>query len=172
VCLRKRALKRNMFWMTSWSFIEIYRRFGGTASHPIRNYILPRFWMTIDEVWIGEWIYWPLIHSYTRLVSTSNYSATANLYNSQITSPAKSFPTSRVFISRSWQRLLTVKFPQLHALKFALHRLPYYQLTTPNLFSLITSRHGPRRKHRFQTENNAQSSAVVMNQLLSRTFRQ
>jgi hypothetical protein len=41
--------------------------------------------VNIDEVWSVEWIYWPL-----RM--TSNYSATANLQNSQITTaPAKPF---------------------------------------------------------------------------------
>jgi hypothetical protein len=41
-------------------------------------------------------------HLYTRLGTTSNYSATTDLYNSQITTePAKPFPACRVFISRS-----------------------------------------------------------------------
>jgi hypothetical protein len=56
-------------------------------------------------VWIGEWIYWPLIHTiryYTPFGTTSNYSAIANLYKSQITTePAKPFPARCVFISRS-----------------------------------------------------------------------
>jgi hypothetical protein len=38
---------------------------------------------------------------YTRLVSTSNYNATTDLYNSQITTaPAKPFPACYVFTSR------------------------------------------------------------------------
>jgi hypothetical protein len=63
--------------------------------------ILPRFMcLTIDGVWIGEWIYWPLIHSPLR--NTSNYIATANLHNSQITTaPAKPFPACCVFTNRS-----------------------------------------------------------------------
>jgi hypothetical protein len=49
-------------------------------------------------IWIGEWIYWPLIHT-TRNYST--YSATANLHNTQITiAPARPSPASYVFISR------------------------------------------------------------------------
>jgi hypothetical protein len=56
--------------------------------------------VTIDGVWIGDSIYWPLTHS--RLVSTSNYSTTANLHISQITTaPAKPFPICCVFISGS-----------------------------------------------------------------------
>jgi hypothetical protein len=49
-------------------------------------------------------------HLYTRLGTTSNYSATANLHNSQITSaPAKPFPACCVFTSRS---LVTASAPQ------------------------------------------------------------
>jgi hypothetical protein len=48
--------------------------------------------VTIDGVWIGEWIYWPLTHTHThtRLGITSNYSSTADPQNSRITTaPAK-----------------------------------------------------------------------------------
>jgi hypothetical protein len=49
-----------------------------------------------------------------------------------------------------WQRLLTVEILQLYALKSSLHRLPYTtHLIVPILF-LITPRHGPSRKLRFQ----------------------
>jgi hypothetical protein len=55
--------------------------------------------VTIDGIWIGEWIYWPL---FTPLGTTSNYSATANLHNSQITAaPAKLFPACYIFNSSS-----------------------------------------------------------------------
>jgi hypothetical protein len=41
-------------------------------------------------------------HLYTQLVTTSNYNATSNLQNSQITTaPAKPFPACCVFTSRS-----------------------------------------------------------------------
>jgi hypothetical protein len=54
--------------------------------------------VTIDGVWIDDSIYWPLTHS--RLVS--NYSATANLHNLQITTAtAKTFSAFCVFTSRS-----------------------------------------------------------------------
>jgi hypothetical protein len=63
---------------------------------------------------------------YTRHVSTSNYSATTNLCNSQITTvPAKPFPACCIFTSRSWQRFLTVEILKLHALKSSIHRLQY-----------------------------------------------
>jgi hypothetical protein len=59
-------------------------------------------------------------HLYTRLGTTSNYSATANLHNSQITTaPAKPF-SSLSSLSVPWQRLLTVEILQFHALKFSL----------------------------------------------------
>jgi hypothetical protein len=45
--------------------------------------------VTIDGVWIGERIYWPLTHTTWKY----NYSATINLHNSQITTaPSKPFP--------------------------------------------------------------------------------
>jgi hypothetical protein len=51
--------------------------------------------VTIDGVWIGEWIYLPLIHT---LGITSNYSATANFHNSQIaTAPTKPFSSLLFF---------------------------------------------------------------------------
>jgi hypothetical protein len=55
------------------------------------HFILSRsMCVSIDGVWIGKWIYW---HLYTWLETTSNYSATANLHNSQITTaPDKPFP--------------------------------------------------------------------------------
>jgi hypothetical protein len=56
--------------------------------------------VTIDGVWIGEWIYWLLIPR--RFGTTSNYSTAANLHNSKITTaPAKFFPACCVFTSRS-----------------------------------------------------------------------
>jgi hypothetical protein len=85
-------------------------------------------------------------HLYTWLGPTSNYSATANLHNSQITTaPAKHFPFFCVFTSRSWQRLLTVEILHLHALKSSLHRLPYRTDLVAPVVLLITARHGPRR---------------------------
>jgi hypothetical protein len=60
--------------------------------------ILSRVGVTIDVVWICEWMYWPLIHTTRKY----NYSATANLHNSQmIRAHAKRFPACCVFTSRS-----------------------------------------------------------------------
>jgi hypothetical protein len=60
---------------------------------------LSRVCVTIDGVWIGEWIYWPLIHT------TRNYKQLQHrryLHNSEITTaPAKPFPACCVFTSRS-----------------------------------------------------------------------
>jgi hypothetical protein len=59
--------------------------------------ILSRVWVTTDGVRICERIYWLLIHR-----TTSNYSATASLHNSQITTaPAKPFLACCVFTSCS-----------------------------------------------------------------------
>jgi hypothetical protein len=56
--------------------------------------------------WIGNWIYRPEIgfidHLYTQLGTESNYSATANLHNSQITTAsANPFPACYVFTGLS-----------------------------------------------------------------------
>jgi hypothetical protein len=65
--------------------------------------------------------------------TTNNYSAIANLHNSQITtSPTDPFPACCVFTSRSLATALTVEILHLHALRSSLHSLPYgtlYQLT-------------------------------------------
>jgi hypothetical protein len=65
-------------------------------------------------------------HLYTRLGITSNYSATANLQNSQTTTaPGKAFSSLLSSPAVPWQRLLTVEILQLHALRSSLHSLPY-----------------------------------------------
>jgi hypothetical protein len=72
--------------------------------------------VTIDGIWIGGWIYWPLIHT------TRNYkhlNVIANLHTLQITTaPAKPFPAYCVFTSRSLATALTVDILQLHAFRF------------------------------------------------------
>jgi hypothetical protein len=56
-------------------------------------------YVPINGVWIGEPIYWPLIT--TRFEITSNYSATANLHKSKITTaPDKPFSACCIFSSR------------------------------------------------------------------------
>jgi hypothetical protein len=55
----------------------------------------------------------------------SNYSATANLHNSQITTAAaKPFSSLLSSPAISWQQLLTVEILQLHMLRSCLHSLP------------------------------------------------
>jgi hypothetical protein len=66
-------------------------------------------------------------HFYTPLGTTSNYSATTNLHNSQLTiAPAKVFQTAV-----PWQRLLTVEILQLHALTSFLRRLRFRTACQP-----------------------------------------
>jgi hypothetical protein len=63
------------------------------------------------------------------LGTTSNYSAAANLHDSQIiTVPAKALQPAMSSLPVSWQRLLIVEILLLHALKSSLHRL-YIELT-------------------------------------------
>jgi hypothetical protein len=102
---------------------------------------------TVDGVWIGEWIY--LLHLPHRLGTTSNYSATDNIHNSQMTTaPAKCFPACCIFSSRSWQWLLTVEIPQLPALGSFHHRLPYWIACSSGTRQtlLIIFRHEAHRK--------------------------
>jgi hypothetical protein len=71
--------------------------------------------------------WYDLLTTYTyELVSTRNYSATANLHNSHITTAlAKLFQPAVSSLAVLWQRPLTVEILQLHSLKFSLYRLPY-----------------------------------------------
>jgi hypothetical protein len=74
-------------------------------------------------------------HLNTQLRSTSNYSTTVNLHNSQITTAStKLFSACCVFISCSLATASNVEILQLHVLRFDLHRLPCrtlanYQMT-------------------------------------------
>jgi hypothetical protein len=76
---------------------------------------------TLQYCHVLEWLstgFWVCIgftdHVYTRLRTTSNYSVTANLHNSKITTaPAKPFPACCVFTSRSLTTALTVETLQL-----------------------------------------------------------
>jgi hypothetical protein len=83
--------------------------------------------------------------------TASNYSATADLQNSQIiTAPAKLFFQPAVSSQAvPWQRLLTVEILELHAPRSYLHSFPCRpQLnSTQHCPLLITARHGPHRKH-------------------------
>jgi hypothetical protein len=73
-----------------------------SISFPIHHLSVILSWfgrMTIDGVWNGYWIYWPL---YIPLVLTRNYSVTANLHTLQIIrAPVKPFPACYFLTSRS-----------------------------------------------------------------------
>jgi hypothetical protein len=72
-------------------------------------------------------------HFNTRLGTTSNYSATANLHNSQITTaPAKIFQAAVSSLAVPWKRLVTVEILQLHALKSSLQIPIQNSLGLPN----------------------------------------
>jgi hypothetical protein len=90
-------------------------------------------------------------HLNTRLISTSNYCATTNLHNLQITTaPAKPFPACSFFTSRFLATALTVEILQLHTLKSCLHKLLYRSDWVASMVFLITSPHEQRRKPSFQ----------------------
>jgi hypothetical protein len=104
-------------------------------------------------------------HLYTRLVNTSSYSATANLYNSQITTaPNQPFPACCVFTSRFLATASNSRDSQLHALRFYPHSRPRKTNLNSQLSSLfIKSQHGRHRKHRSSTV------ACMLRQLPSNT---
>jgi hypothetical protein len=156
-------LRWNYFWVLANTNEDVWCK---------ECLLLSRFsGVTIDGVWIGERIYWPLT-----LGTTSNYSAIATLHTSQITTAtAKPFPACCVFASRS---LVTVFNSGVSSASRAQVLLPHspvqnfvnYQLTTLNYIAissrpplhnstdwslqtvlLITSRHGPHKKHPVST---------------------
>jgi hypothetical protein len=90
-------------------------------------------------------------HLYTRFGVTSNYSpALISTFHKSPYHPLSLFQLAVSPPVVPWQRLLTGKILQLHALKSSLHRLPYRtDLVVPNIF-LITPRHGLIRNPRFQ----------------------
>jgi hypothetical protein len=81
---------------------------------------------------------------------TSNYSATANLHNSQIiTAPAKPFPACCAFTSHS---LATASKSGNSSASRAQVLLYRNDLVVPLVF-LITPRHGPHKKHPISKNN-------------------
>jgi hypothetical protein len=117
---------------------------------------MSRVCVIIGGVWIGEWIYWPLIHD-TELQVITAPPLISTLYKSpqqplSILQPTVSSPAV------PWQRLLTVEILQLHALRSFLHSPPYRipcQLNwtgSPQLSSI--PRYGPRRKYRSFSQAN------------------
>jgi hypothetical protein len=108
-----------------------------------------------------------LLTTLTRLMTTRNYIAITNLHNLQITTArAKSFQSAVSSPVVPWWRLLTlyvVQFPRWLYCRWlstapitsSLHRLPYNWPLSLLLASVITSRHGQRRKHRSLVYSNA-----------------
>jgi hypothetical protein len=81
-------------------------------------------------------------HLYAGLRTTSNYSATNNLHNSQITTaPAKCIHPAVSSPAVPWQRLLTVEILQLHALRSSLHSLPWRTHWSVNSLAAISHQH-------------------------------
>jgi hypothetical protein len=101
--------------------------------HVFRVLIMSRVWLTINGVWIGDSIYWRLIHdselqviTAPPLISTIHKSPEQplSLFQPAVSSPAV-----------LWQLLLTVEIFQLHALRSSLHSLPCRtQLNYPTNF--------------------------------------
>jgi hypothetical protein len=110
------------------------------SSEPFRVYILSSF-----KVWLyaGFWLVNGFIDNlYTRLVSTSTYSATANLHNSQIaTTFTKPFPACCV-ISRSLATASNSVDSSASRAQALSSQTPIQKWRFP---LLITCRHGPRR---------------------------
>jgi hypothetical protein len=87
-----------------------------------------------------------------QVVTTNNYSATANLHNSQITtSPLRLFQLDVSSPAVPWQRFLIVEILRLHELKSSLHKLQYRPDWVAHIVFKITRRYGPRRNTPFPT---------------------
>jgi hypothetical protein len=84
--------------------------------------ILSHICVTIDGVWIGEWIYCPLIHD------SELQAITAPPLISTIHKPPQHllslFKPALLSLAVPWLRLLTLQILQLDALRFYLHSLP------------------------------------------------
>jgi hypothetical protein len=89
-------------------------------------------------------------HLNTGLGNTSNYSATADLHNSQIiTAPAKPLPACYIFTSRSMSTVSNSGDSSASRAQVLSSQRPVQNsLSTQICPLLITSRHGQHRKHR------------------------
>jgi hypothetical protein len=95
------TLLKHAKTLPSWFFIP---------SSPTTEQIGLR--LTIDGVWIGEWIYWPLV--YTTRNYTLHITGTQTSVLSLLQSP----------LAVSWQRLLPREILQLPALRSSWHSRP------------------------------------------------
>jgi hypothetical protein len=104
--------------------------------------------VTIDGVWIGDWIYWPLTYHSER---TSTYSAT--LISTIHKSPQRplNFFQPTVFTSRSLVTASNRGDSSASVLKSSLHRLPYRTDFVASIIFHTTSRHGPCGNNPFPT---------------------
>jgi hypothetical protein len=117
---------------------------AATCCHKTASAYYHNLGVTVDRVCIVEWV-----HLYTRLRTTSSYSAVADLHTLQITTaPAKPFPACCVFNSHSLATASNSGDPSAsHA--HVLSSQPPVQNSTelidPTLM-VITSWHRPHRK--------------------------
>jgi hypothetical protein len=80
-------------------------------------------------------------------VSTCNYTSTANLHNSQITTaPAKPFPALFVFTSRSLATTSNTRDTSVSRAQDLSSQIPVQNCLSSNLVPCL-SQHGPHRKH-------------------------
>jgi hypothetical protein len=97
--------------------------------------------VTVDGVWIGKRIYWPLIPHDSELQVITAPPLISTIHKSpqhplSVSQPAVSSPAV------PWQRFLTVEILQLHALRFYLHSLPCrtaYRLKVKDALRLTVS---------------------------------
>jgi hypothetical protein len=115
-------------------------------------------------------------HFNTRLVTALNYSAIDDLHTLEITTAHAVFSVCCVFSSCSLVTASNSGYSSASALsttptKSSLHRLPYkfprYHWLTSKFVSVITSRHGPRRKHHSLSYSNRFRGNVFEKVLLS-----
>jgi hypothetical protein len=111
-------------------------------------YMLSRICVTIEGVWINEWIYWPLIHTTLNYVQAITALSLIYTRYKSLQHPLSLFQPS-AFTSLSWQRLLRVEILQLHALRFCLHNLPWRSLLNWLCPLFETFWHEPHRKQSF-----------------------
>jgi hypothetical protein len=118
-CLRDRLLMPSSFSTQILKNMNYY------------HYYCHDWGVTIDGVWIGEWIYWPLIHTTRNHKHLTAISLSSTLHKSpqhllSFFQPAVSWPTV------PWQRLLTVEIFQLHALRSSVTAARVELLSTIN----------------------------------------
>jgi hypothetical protein len=110
--------------------------------------------VTIDGVWISNWIYWTLT-----LVTTNNYDSLTKLHTPKIIVKYSTHKLFSVFTSRclvaasnSWRSpspgFLNCPRAQLPASHFSQLQFSTYS-TTAELLLIILPRHGPHRKYIF-----------------------